>query len=66
MIDERMEKMSECFKKLRLRINDAIAKTDLDAVFSKLRELKEPTIVTGVGGSSVVSAFLLCLLANSS
>ena len=64
MIDERMEKMSECFERLRPRINDAIAKTDLEAVFSKLKELREPTIVTGVGGSSVVSALFAKVIEN--
>lgn len=64
MIDERMEKMSECFRKLKPRIMDSIEKTDLEEVFAKLRELKEPTIVTGVGGSSVVSSFFSEVIEN--
>jgi len=53
-----MEKnMQLNFDLLEKRVNDAIWKTDLEYIRSELRKIKEPTIVSGVGGSSVVSDF---------
>ena len=64
MINEKMETMEVCFGKLNSRILKAVEDTDLNEVFEKLSELKEPTIVTGVGGSSVVSAFFSKVIEN--
>lgn len=64
IVDERMEKMADCFDRLKPRIWDSVKKTDLEDVFNRLSELKEPTIVTGVGGSSVVSLFFSKVIEN--
>ena len=53
-----MEKnMKINFLYLKRRVEDAFDKTDLEYIRKSLLELKEPTIVSGVGGSSVVSGF---------
>lgn len=53
-----MEKnMNINFEYLKGRVEDALDKTDLEFIRKSLLELKEPTIVSGVGGSSVVSSF---------
>ena len=53
-----MEKnMKINFLYLKRRVEDAFDKTDLEYIRKSLLELKEPTIVSGVGGSSVVSSF---------
>lgn len=64
MLNERMETMEYCFGRLNSRIISVIKDTDLNEVFEKLRGLDEPTIVTGVGGSSVVSAFFSKVIEN--
>ncbi|MBQ8994703.1 MAG: hypothetical protein IJ091_02700 [Oscillospiraceae bacterium] len=51
------EKMEYCFSRLKDRVFSAIDNTDLDLLFSVLKTIDSPTIVTGVGGSSVVSAY---------
>ena len=50
--------MESCFASLNNKVNDAIANTDLDLFFRRLDEIKGPTLVCGVGGSSVVAFFL--------
>ncbi|MDD2409485.1 MAG: hypothetical protein PHD03_02055 [Bacilli bacterium] len=51
-----MEKnMNTNFDYLDKRVIDALDKTDLEYMRNELSQLKEPTIVSGVGGSSVVS-----------
>ena len=51
-----MEKnMNINFACLKDRVLDALDKTDLEYIRNELLQLKEPTIVSGVGGSSVVS-----------
>lgn len=53
-----MEKnMQINFKFLKERVVDALDKTDLELIRYCLSNLQEPTIVSGVGGSSVVSEF---------
>lgn len=53
-----MEKnMKINFEYLKRRVEDAFDKTDLEFIRKNLLELKKPTIVSGVGGSSVVSCF---------
>ena len=43
------------FEKLEERVRDSFVDTDLDHMFYELKTLQEPTLVSGVGGSSVVS-----------
>lgn len=53
-----MEKnMKVNFEYLKARVVDALDKTDLEYIKYKLLELQEATIVSGVGGSSVVAQF---------
>ena len=52
------EPMAVCYERLAGRVRDAVRETDLEALFSGFRSIQGPTVVTGVGGSSVVSAFL--------
>ena len=51
------EKMEYCFSRLEERILSAVDKTDTDILFDGFRQISLPTLVTGVGGSSVVSAY---------
>lgn len=53
-----MEKnMKINFEYLKRRIEDALEKTDLEFIRSELLKIKDASIVSGVGGSSVVSEF---------
>jgi hypothetical protein len=53
-----MEKnMNLNFKYLERRVKDALEYTDLDKIRYELKRIKTPTLVTGVGGSNVVSEF---------
>ena len=53
-----MEKnMQVNFKFLKERVVDSLNNSDLEFIRSELSKLKEPTIFSGVGGSSVVSEF---------
>ena len=58
MNEEILEKMDYCYSKLNERINYALDHNDLDSIFKKLDEINGPTLVTGVGGSSVVAAYV--------
>ena len=49
--------MEENFEKLHERVKDAFSKTDLERIKKELEQLKGATLVSGVGGSSVVSEF---------
>ena len=51
------KKMAENFTFLKDRVLDALDKTNLEYIRDQLSRLKDPTIVSGVGGSSVVSEF---------
>lgn len=52
-----MEKNMELnFEYLKKRVEDALDKTDLEYIRCQLMKIKEAVIVSGVGGSSVVSA----------
>ena len=54
-----MEKnMQKNFKILKERVSDSLKKTDLEFIRNELKKIKEPTIISGVGGSSVVSEFV--------
>ena len=53
-----MEKnMQVNFKFLKERVVDSLNNSDLEFIRSELSKLEEPTIFSGVGGSSVVSEF---------
>ncbi len=52
------DNMNDNFSKLQARVFDSIGKTDLLAIRNILSTIKDPTLVSGVGGSSVVSLFL--------
>lgn len=53
-----MEKNMEFnFEYLKKRVEDVLDKTDLEYIRSQLMKIKEAVIVSGVGGSSVVSEF---------
>ena len=53
-----MEKnMKTNFEFLKERVADALDNTDLDFIRDELSKLSEPTLFSGVGGSSVVSEF---------
>ena len=53
-----MEKnMKINFEFLKERVIDALSKTDLEFIRNELSKLSEPTLFSGVGGSSVVSEF---------
>ena len=53
-----MEKnMKVNFEFLKERVVDSLDNTDLEFIRSELTKLDEPTLFSGVGGSSVVSAF---------
>lgn len=45
------------FKFLKERVVDSLNNSDLEFIRSELSKLEEPTIFSGVGGSSVVSEF---------
>lgn len=54
-----MEKnMKINFEYLGMRIKDALNNTDLDKIRYELKRIETPTLVTGVGGSNVVSEFV--------
>ena len=53
-----MEKnMNVNFDFLKERVVDSLDKTDLEFIRNELSKLEKPTLVSGVGGSSVVSEF---------
>ena len=53
-----MEKnMKTNFEFLKERVVDSLDNTDLEFIRNELSKLKEPTLFSGVGGSSVVSEF---------
>ena len=49
--------MEENFQKLEERVKDTFSKTDLERVKAELKKIEGATLVSGVGGSSVVSEF---------
>ena len=54
--------MEDCFSDIENKVNYGIINTNLEEMFSKLSSIKTPTIVTGLGGSSIVATFLAKLL----
>ena len=54
-----MEKnMKFNFEYLGRRVKDALECTDLDKIKYELKKITTPTLVSGVGGSNVVSEFV--------
>lgn len=49
--------MEENFKKIKNRVFDSLYNTDLEKINYELSKITEPTLVSGVGGSSVVSDY---------
>ena len=49
--------MEENFEKMHERVSDTFSKTDLERIKGDLGRIQEATLVSGVGGSSVVSEF---------
>lgn len=56
------ENMQDNFSKLQTRVLDSLAKSDLVKIRKILSSIDEPTIITGSGGSSVVSLFMAKVL----
>jgi hypothetical protein len=52
-----MGRMEENFEKLERRVFDSLSSTDLDRINYELSKINGPTLVSGVGGSSVVSNY---------
>lgn len=53
-----MEKnMKENFEKIGSRVYDSLYNTDLERINYELSKITEPTLISGVGGSSVVSDY---------
>ena len=56
--------MRENFDVLDKRVIYSLNNTDLDRINYELSKLNEPTLISGVGGSSVVSEFATRILSN--
>ena len=56
--------MKENFKKLNDRVIYSLENTDLERINRKLASIKGPTLVSGVGGSSVVSDYASKIIAR--
>ena len=54
--------MYDNFKNILPRIKESLDATDLKKIFDILSAINEPTLITGVGGSSVVGTFLARVL----
>lgn len=57
-----VDDMYKNLEKMLPRVLDSIESSDLNYIFNELSNIKGPTIVTGVGGSSVVGEFLAKVL----
>ena len=65
LIDSKKYKSNQTdinFDLLKGRVINTLASTDLEYIRYKLSELNEPTLVSGVGGSSVISDFASYIL----
>lgn len=56
------DSMKDCFASLNEKVFDAIETSDLENIFKTLDSIEGPTLVCGVGGSSVVGTFLAKVL----
>lgn len=53
-----LDSMALNFERLYDRVFNALNDSDLDDIFSTLKKIDGPTLITGVGGSAVVSAYM--------
>lgn len=58
----KFDDMHSNFETLKEKLNIAIKDTDLNKMFDTLSSINEPTLVTGVGGSSIVATYLAKVL----
>ena len=58
------ENMNDNFKLLNTRVLDSLDRSDLVRIRNMLSNIKDSTLVSGVGGSSVVSNYLAKVLEN--
>ena len=56
------DRMEDCFTTLNEKIFYGLDHSDLNEIFYILDEIKGPTLVCGVGGSSIVATFLAKVL----
>jgi hypothetical protein len=56
--------MSENFEKLESRVFDSLYNSDLERINRELKRIEGPTLISGVGGSSVVSEFAAKVLSQ--
>ncbi len=56
------ENMEDNYNNLKERVFNSLSKTDLDEIRNILSSINEPTLVSGVGGSGVVSNYLAKVL----
>mgnify|MGYP007022382588 CR=1 FL=1 len=54
--------MNENFKNMERRVFDSLYNTNLEKINYELSKIDEPTLISGVGGSSVVSEFATKIL----
>ncbi len=58
------ENMEDNYNKLKKRVFNSLSKTDLEKIKAILSNIKDPTLVSGVGGSNVVSNYLSKVLSK--
>lgn len=56
------DRMEDCFASLKDKVSYAFDHTNLERIFEQLDEIEGPTLVCGVGGSSIVASFLAKVL----
>ena len=56
------DKMDDCFTSLKHKVNDALDNSDLKKIAEVLNSINGPTLVCGVGGSSIVATYLAKVL----
>lgn len=61
---EYTKNMEYNFKKLKSRVSNTLYNSDLEKINSELFNIKGPTLISGVGGSSVVSDFASKILSK--
>ena len=56
------DKMDDCFASLKHKVNDALDNSDFKKIAEVLDSINGPTLVCGVGGSSIVATYLAKVL----
>lgn len=56
------DRMEDCFNTLKDKVSYALDRTNLNRIFDQLDSIEGPTLVCGVGGSSIVASFLAKVL----